>query len=82
MFRGKTTNFQLEHGNWGANPRIRLHRLSDANPTLMDAHINSWSHASAEAQKEMNRDGIELAASMKFDQLNAFKYQVRGCSIS
>ncbi|CAI7842039.1 unnamed protein product [Closterium sp. NIES-54] len=40
VFRGKTTSYHLIDGNWGANPRIRLHRISDAHPSLMDAHIN------------------------------------------
>ncbi|CAI5480095.1 unnamed protein product [Closterium sp. Yama58-4] len=40
VFRGKTTSYHLNDGNWGANPRIRLHRISDAHPSLMDAHIN------------------------------------------
>ena len=78
VFRGKTTNFELEDGNWGASPRILLHRLSDAHPTLMDARISTWSHADPRAQEEMSRDGIHLAEPMTFEQINSFKYQVRG----
>ncbi|CAI5495661.1 unnamed protein product [Closterium sp. Naga37s-1] len=48
VFRGKTTNYELlPAGNWGANPRIRLHLMSPAAPHLMDACINSWSKSRA-----------------------------------
>ncbi|CAI5979074.1 unnamed protein product [Closterium sp. NIES-65] len=46
VFRGKTTKYELlSGGNWGANPRIRLHLMSPAAPHLMDARINAWSKA-------------------------------------
>ncbi|CAI5488741.1 unnamed protein product [Closterium sp. Naga37s-1] len=76
VFRGKTTSYQLIDGNWGANPRIRLHRISDAHPSLMDAHINRWSHSRAKAQEAMVKDGVVTAPRMNFTQFNAFKYQV------
>ncbi|CAI5496310.1 unnamed protein product [Closterium sp. Naga37s-1] len=76
VFRGKTTSYQLIDGNWGANPRIRLHRISDAHPSLMDAHINRWSHSRGDAQSEMVKDGVKTAPRMNFTQFNAFKYQV------
>ena len=74
--RGTATGFQLERGNWGASPRILLHRLSDANPTLLDARIDGWSHTDAEAKEEMSREGVQLAEPMTLARMNAFKYQV------
>ncbi|CAI5500448.1 unnamed protein product [Closterium sp. Naga37s-1] len=76
VFRGKTTSYLLIDGNWGANPRIRLHRISDAHPSLMDAHINRWSHSREKAQNAMKADGVVTAPRMNFTQFNAFKYQV------
>ncbi|CAI5460282.1 unnamed protein product [Closterium sp. Yama58-4] len=78
VFRGKTTNFDMLDGNWGANPRVRLHRLSDVHSALMEAHINAWSHAKPAVIKAMAEDGLLLAKRMNFTQFNAFKYQVRG----
>ncbi|CAI7838456.1 unnamed protein product, partial [Closterium sp. NIES-54] len=63
-------------GNWGANPRVRLHRLSDVHSALMEAHINAWSHAKPAVIKAMAEDGLLLAKRMNFTQFNAFKYQV------
>ncbi|CAI5991523.1 unnamed protein product [Closterium sp. NIES-65] len=76
VFRGKTTNFDMLDGNWGANPRVRLHRLSDVHSALMEAHINAWSHAKPAVIKAMAEDGLLLAKRMNFTQFNAFKYQV------
>ncbi|CAI5461572.1 unnamed protein product [Closterium sp. Yama58-4] len=76
VFRGKTTSYELIDGNWGANPRVRLHRISDAHPSLMDAHINKWSHSRGAAQFAMVKEGVLLAPRMNFTQFNAFKYQV------
>lgn len=76
VFRGKTTNFDLRDGNWGANPRLRLHRMSDFMGDIMDAHVNSWSHATPAVMKLMEIDGLVLGKRMNFTQFNAFKYQV------
>ncbi|CAI5467987.1 unnamed protein product [Closterium sp. Yama58-4] len=77
VFRGKTTNYELlPAGNWGANPRIRLHLMSPAAPHLMDARINAWSKVEHHVVKRMTKDGVRLARKMNFQQFNAFKYQI------
>ncbi|CAI5490660.1 unnamed protein product [Closterium sp. Naga37s-1] len=77
VFRGKTTNYELlPAGNWGANPRIRLHLMSPAAPHLMDARINAWSKAEQRVIKRMVKDGVRLARKMNFQQFNTFKYQI------
>ncbi|GJP82327.1 hypothetical protein CLOP_g12578 [Closterium sp. NIES-67] len=77
VFRGKTTNYELlAQGNWGANPRIRLHLMSPAAPHLMDARVNAWSKVEQDVVKRMVKDGVRLAKKMNFQQFNAFKYQI------
>eukprot|EP00270_Netrium_digitus_P015793 TRINITY_DN5588_c0_g1_i1.p1 TRINITY_DN5588_c0_g1~~TRINITY_DN5588_c0_g1_i1.p1 ORF type:complete len:521 (-),score=96.89 TRINITY_DN5588_c0_g1_i1:94-1656(-) len=76
VFRGSTTNFELKDGNWGSNPRLRLHRMSEAFPELMDTRINRWSHIKGDALLAIEQDGFFLARGMNFSQFNAFKYQV------
>lgn len=77
VFRGATTNYDLTDGNWGANPRVRLHRLSEAYPMALDVRIHRWSHATPEVREEMEDDEIRLGGYMNFSIFNAFKYQVR-----
>ena len=76
VFRGATTSYELKNGNWGVNPRLRLHRLSDVHPEVLDARVSRWSHALPPAQEGMKRDSIELAEHMNFTTFNRFKYQV------
>ncbi|CAI7858232.1 unnamed protein product, partial [Closterium sp. NIES-53] len=77
VFRGKTTNYELlPGGNWGGNPRIRLHLMSPAAPHLMDARINAWSKVEQHVIKRIVKDGVRLARKMNFQQFNAFKYQI------
>ena len=76
VFRGATTSYELKNGNWGPNPRVRLHRLSDVYPELLDTRVNRWSHALPPAQEGMKRDSVELAQHMNFTVFNRFKYQV------
>lgn len=76
VFRGATTNFDLKAGTWGASPRVRLHRLSDVFPDLLDAKLSRWSHIQLDAQQEMEQEGVKLAEYMNFTEYNGYKYQV------
>lgn len=76
VFRGATTNFQLSDGNWGANTRLRLHRLTDAHAELIDARVSRWSHATTAVQAQLKGDGFLLGNYMNQTEMSGFKYQV------
>eukprot|EP00897_Mesotaenium_endlicherianum_P007967 jgi/Mesen1/7199/ME000371S06283 len=76
VFRGATTNFQLVNGNWGANTRLRLHRMTDGWPDLLEARISRWSHGNDKVIEAMEKDGLELGQYMNFTTMNTYKYQV------
>lgn len=77
VFRGASTNYNLQpEGNWRANPRFRLHRMSDLRPDLIDARIMRWSHAMADTITKIEEDGFKLGGRMTQQEKSAFKYEI------
>eukprot|EP00850_Spirogloea_muscicola_P006760 SM000032S12144 [mRNA] locus=s32:710768:722399:- [translate_table: standard] len=75
-FRGATTNFDLKDGNYGASPRIRLHRLTDIEPDLVDARVHRWSHVEKDVIQELAADGVKLGGFLNASTMSSFKYQI------
>eukprot|EP00271_Cylindrocystis_brebissonii_P007456 TRINITY_DN21005_c0_g1_i1.p1 TRINITY_DN21005_c0_g1~~TRINITY_DN21005_c0_g1_i1.p1 ORF type:complete len:633 (+),score=80.04 TRINITY_DN21005_c0_g1_i1:272-2170(+) len=76
VFRGATTNFNVQEGNYGASPRIRLHRLTDVHPDLIDARVMRWSHIADDEVVSLGQEGVKRARSMNFSTVKTFKYQI------
>eukprot|EP00850_Spirogloea_muscicola_P022977 SM000321S12210 [mRNA] locus=s321:93330:96812:- [translate_table: standard] len=76
IFRGASTNYDHKDWNWRANPRFRLHRMTDVQPELMDAKVMRWSHALQATIREMKADGLELGSFLQQKDKNTFKYEI------
>eukprot|EP00271_Cylindrocystis_brebissonii_P017882 TRINITY_DN4858_c0_g2_i1.p1 TRINITY_DN4858_c0_g2~~TRINITY_DN4858_c0_g2_i1.p1 ORF type:complete len:543 (-),score=68.91 TRINITY_DN4858_c0_g2_i1:277-1905(-) len=76
VFRGATTNFNIRAGNYGSSPRVRLHRLADVHPQLLDARIARWSHIEEEEYTALAKEGVQRGDTMNFTAFNQFKYQI------
>ncbi|GJP39429.1 hypothetical protein CLOM_g23802 [Closterium sp. NIES-68] len=81
VFRGTASSFPFEDSqNWRAHPLIRLHRMADARPDLLDVKLIGWSRdIEGDVRKRMEADGVAMVgrASLSSDPpLSKFKYQV------
>ncbi|CAI5508241.1 unnamed protein product [Closterium sp. Naga37s-1] len=79
VFRGAASSFPFEDSqNWRAHPLIRLHRMAEARPDLLDVKLIGWSIA-GDVRKRMEADGVAMVGrtSLTSDPpMSKFKYQI------
>ncbi|CAI5982320.1 unnamed protein product [Closterium sp. NIES-65] len=80
IFRGPISSLPLEDvPNWRANPLIRLQRLSEARPDLLDAKLYGWSRElDLEVRKRMKADGVAMQGRAAVEEAAParFKYGI------
>ncbi|CAI5536776.1 unnamed protein product [Closterium sp. Naga37s-1] len=80
IFRGPISSLPLEDvPNWRANPLIRLQRLSEARPDLLDAKLYGWSRElDLEVRKRMKADGVAMQGRAAVEEATParFKYGI------
>eukprot|EP00850_Spirogloea_muscicola_P023054 SM000325S12647 [mRNA] locus=s325:24745:28556:- [translate_table: standard] len=77
VYRSPSSVYDLKEGNTGANPQIRLHRMSDVRPDLLDARISMWGQSDQEHVKvTLVKKGFELGDHMDSEQLARYKYRL------
>eukprot|EP00850_Spirogloea_muscicola_P021317 SM000244S08552 [mRNA] locus=s244:75671:79493:- [translate_table: standard] len=77
VYRSPSSVYDLKEGNTGANPQIRLHRMSDVRPDLLDARISMWGQSDQEHVKvSLVKKGFELGDPMDSEQLARYKYRL------
>eukprot|EP00850_Spirogloea_muscicola_P020192 SM000209S06371 [mRNA] locus=s209:127785:131585:+ [translate_table: standard] len=77
VYRSPSSVYDLKEGNTGANPQIRLHRMSDVRPDLLDARISMWGQSDQEHVKvSIVKKGFELGDPMDAEQLARYKYRL------
>ncbi|CAI5457936.1 unnamed protein product [Closterium sp. Yama58-4] len=80
ILRGPVSSLPLEDvPNWRANPLIRLQRLSEARPDLLDAKLYGWSRElDLEVRKRMKADGVAMQGRAAVEEAvpARFKYGI------
>ncbi|CAI5981383.1 unnamed protein product, partial [Closterium sp. NIES-65] len=75
VFRGTMTNFHLFYDRqWRPSPRMRLHRMSDVRPDLIDARLVKG--VDPVFLDELREDGIKMGGRLGPAELQAFKYEI------
>ncbi|CAI5506166.1 unnamed protein product [Closterium sp. Naga37s-1] len=61
-WRGRALELVLKEANWASSLRVRLHRMSDARPDLLDGRLTMWGEKDGvDAKKLLLRHGVVLA---------------------
>ncbi|CAI6002696.1 unnamed protein product [Closterium sp. NIES-64] len=81
VFRGTASSFPFEDSqNWRAHPLIRLHRMAEARPDLLDVKLIGWSRdIDGDVRKRMEADGVAMVGrpTLTADPpMSKFKYQI------
>ncbi|CAI7876436.1 unnamed protein product, partial [Closterium sp. NIES-54] len=81
VFRGTASSFPFEDSqNWRAHPLIRLHRMAEARPDLLDVKLIGWSRdIDGDVRKRMEADGVAMVGrpTLSADPpMTKFKYQI------
>ncbi|CAI5956439.1 unnamed protein product [Closterium sp. NIES-65] len=64
-WRGRALELVLKEANWATSLRVRLHRMSDARPDLLDARLTMWGEKDGvDAKKLLLRQGVVLAEEL------------------
>ncbi|CAI5988365.1 unnamed protein product [Closterium sp. NIES-64] len=64
-WRGRALELVLKEANWATSLRVRLHRMSDARPDLLDARLTMWGEKDGvDAKKLLLRHGVVLAEEL------------------
>jgi len=82
LFRGSLSSYQLHADNWHMSPRVRLVRLAQHLPQLIDAGITDWKQAEkravlypiCNASEIAASTGITLSSSLSFVEQAHYKY--------
>ncbi|GJP42577.1 hypothetical protein CLOM_g2128 [Closterium sp. NIES-68] len=65
VWRGRSLEFVLKEANWATSLRVRLHRMTDARPDLLDARLTMWGEKDGtDAKKILLRHGVVLAEEL------------------
>ncbi|CAI5457608.1 unnamed protein product [Closterium sp. Yama58-4] len=65
VWRGRALELVLKEANWASSLRVRLHRMSDARPDLLDARLTMWGEKDGvDAKKLLLRHGVVLAEEL------------------
>ncbi|CAI5519511.1 unnamed protein product [Closterium sp. Naga37s-1] len=74
-WRGRALELVLKEANWASSLRVRLHRMSDARPDLLDARLTMWGDKDGvDAKKLLLRHGVVLA-----EEVDDVAERRRGC---
>lgn len=76
FFRGASTNYDLHEYTWRASPRLRLHKMSDLMPDMVDARIMRWSHIREEDLDLIESDGFRLGKRISGPAKSSYKYEI------